>query len=147
MNYLKSVPDDWSLYHLYPRMVKRFPPLPPTFWGCVHAQTLYKERRAHLSRAPRHGLAQHKRHTLLHPRESCAAHASPGLLDEKICSNLKVPSSRQSMRKNKLPPAQSPARSPGEPAKGRGFAQSERSANRHSARARSALGPATLNGS
>lgn len=96
-------------------------------------------RRAHLSRAPRHGLVQHRRHALLHPRESSATHASPGLLDEKICSDLKVPSSRQSMRKKKLPPAQSPARCPGELAKGRGFAQSGRSANRLSARARSAL--------
>lgn len=63
-----------------------------------------------------------------------------GWIEEKIGSNLEVPSSRQSMRKNKLPGAQSPTRSPREPAKGRGFAQSGRSANRHSARA----GPALL---
>lgn len=28
VNYLKSVPADWSFYHLYPRPVKRLPPLP-----------------------------------------------------------------------------------------------------------------------
>lgn len=106
-----SLKRSWSFYHLSTSVLWNASLSLPHLPGLVSTlRPPLSSARTPLSRAPRHALAQRRKHPF--PQPSAGKPALPmstlSFVGETICCNLKVPCSRHNKRKKKLPPAQSP---------------------------------------